>query len=147
MHPIRWSPTACVPRAFCTIREVTSRLILRNGVEWGLKGGSLKKTLRVNESTIQYESLFCGLTPVAKTRPELSLLKRVGTKSTAMSGEQHILLISSHVRCQSCVALSWGIGLLSSKTLHCPHSHEQLSGSACCHNQHVSKTSSRSLIR
>ena len=39
------------------------------------KGGSLKKTLRVNGSKIQYESLFCGLTPVAKIRREFAALK------------------------------------------------------------------------
>ena len=27
----------------CSVREVTSRLLVRNGVEWGLKGGELGK--------------------------------------------------------------------------------------------------------
>ena len=30
------------------IREVTSRLMIRNGVEWGLKGGVFEKTASVN---------------------------------------------------------------------------------------------------
>ena len=44
------------------------------------KGGSLKKTLRVNGSKIQYESIFCGLTPVAELGHEFAALKHASTK-------------------------------------------------------------------
>ena len=61
------------------------------------RGGSLKKTLRVNGSKFQYESLFCGLTPVAKNAAVLLALKYTGKKTTGFLRTDTMILFCSRV--------------------------------------------------
>ena len=71
--------------------------MLRNGVEWGLKGGVFEKTLRVNGSKFQYQSLFCGLTPVAKIGHEFAALKHTSKKTTGYLRTDKTTLFCSRV--------------------------------------------------